>query len=82
MTPTVSSPTPPADDVEPQDARLLNDETVTPVMEKMQIEELLPEEDRQPAEKFIEVDSLKSWLVALSCSWIMFWTLLINRTSG
>ncbi|OQR80060.1 hypothetical protein BIW11_05318 [Tropilaelaps mercedesae] len=30
----------------------------------------------------IEVDSRQSWLVALSCAWVMFWTLLVNRTSS
>lgn len=29
----------------------------------------------------IEVDSKRSWLVAVICAWVMFWTLLVNRTS-
>ncbi|XP_022696290.1 monocarboxylate transporter 3-like [Varroa jacobsoni] len=30
----------------------------------------------------IEVDSKRSWLVAVICAWVMFWTLLVNRTSS
>ncbi|XP_018497420.2 monocarboxylate transporter 12 [Galendromus occidentalis] len=82
MTSPVETTSPDTEDVEPQDARLLSEEQVTPVMEKMQIEELVEEIRPSSAPRVIEVDSLVSWLVAVSCSWIMFWSLLVNRTSG